>query len=69
MSNPTLVTTPGLCPRCRWMRLVESARGSQFTLCERSFVDPAFRRYPVLPVSDCRGFEPVDPDRTDSTIC
>jgi len=37
---------------------VVSARGSRFTLCERSRTDPAYPRYPRLPVLACRGFEP-----------
>jgi hypothetical protein len=48
----------GLCRRCRFGRLVRSARGSEFWLCERSFSDPAhFRKYPPLPVLSCQGFE------------
>jgi len=30
-------------------------------------VDPAFPKYPALPVVACRGFEPVDPDGARST--
>jgi len=32
-----------------------------FRLCERSATDPAYPRYPALPVLRCPGFEPVDP--------
>jgi hypothetical protein len=28
-----------------------------FSLCERSRTDPAFPRYPRLPVVECSGFE------------
>ncbi|HEY7969798.1 MAG TPA: hypothetical protein VID95_07360 [Candidatus Limnocylindrales bacterium] len=52
----------GLCATCRHARPVVSARGSQFTLCERSRTDPAYPRYPRLPVLACRGFEPGRPD-------
>ncbi|MGN6258656.1 MAG: hypothetical protein ACTHN3_13055 [Solirubrobacterales bacterium] len=49
----------GLCDRCRHQRLVPNTRGSVFSLCERSRTDPAFPRYPRLPVSSCPGFEPA----------
>lgn len=47
----------GLCADCRFMRLVESARGSKFYLCERSATDPKFPKYPRLPVLQCGGYE------------
>jgi len=40
---------PGLCWRCRHCQVVDTAR-SRFYLCRRSFTDPRFRKYPVLPV-------------------
>jgi hypothetical protein len=52
-------TTPvGLCARCRHQRVVGNTRGSTFSLCERSKTDPAYPKYPRLPVTECRGFEP-----------
>ncbi len=51
------VTGQGLCPRCRWVRRIESARGSVFLLCERSQADASFPRYPPQPVVACAGFE------------
>jgi hypothetical protein len=36
---------------------VKNTRGSRFSLCERSKTDPAFPRYPRLPVLECRGYE------------
>jgi hypothetical protein len=47
----------GLCADCRFMRLVESARGSTFYLCELSATDPKFPKYPRLPVLHCQGYE------------
>jgi hypothetical protein len=47
----------GLCADCRFMRVVESARGSKFYLCDRSATDPTFPKYPRLPVLHCRGYE------------
>jgi len=48
----------GLCDTCRHQRLVRNTRGSEFSLCERSRTDPAYPRYPRLPVAECPGHEP-----------
>lgn len=48
----------GLCDSCVHQRLVPNTRGSEFSLCERSRTDPAYPRYPRLPVSACAGHEP-----------
>lgn len=48
----------GLCDDCRHQRVVRNTRGSVFSLCERSRVDPAFPKYPRVPVIACAGFEP-----------
>jgi hypothetical protein len=48
----------GLCDSCRHQRLVPNTRGSVFSLCERSRDDPAYPRYPPIPVLSCPGFEP-----------
>ena len=45
----------GLCATCRYQRTVEGAR-STFSLCERSFTDPRFLKYPPLPVVRCVGY-------------
>jgi hypothetical protein len=65
-------TPVGLCATCRHARRIVSARGSVFWLCRRSETDPAFPRYPALPVLACTGYEPeiaTQPDRpgTDRT--
>ena len=62
-SNPTLSATsgeppPGLCGFCSHSRVITTARGSVFRLCERSATDPAYPRYPALPMLRCAGFEP-----------
>jgi hypothetical protein len=49
---------PGLCGGCAHQRLVPNTRGSVFSLCERSREDPAYPRYPSLPVLSCAGYEP-----------
>jgi len=50
----------GLCAECHFMRLIESDRGSIFFFCSRSANDPAFPKYPRLPVLQCQGYERVD---------
>jgi len=47
----------GLCAACRFMRRMNSDRGTTFYLCERSLTDPAFPKYPRLPVLQCAGYE------------
>jgi hypothetical protein len=49
----------GICSVCRYSRIVSSARGSRFFLCELAQSDPAYRKYPPLPVHTCPGFEPA----------
>jgi hypothetical protein len=48
----------GLCDSCRHQQLVHNTRGSTFSLCRRSREDPAYPRYPRLPVRTCPGYEP-----------
>jgi hypothetical protein len=36
--------------------VIRNTRGSEFSLCELSKTDPAFPRYPRLPVRACDGF-------------
>jgi hypothetical protein len=48
----------GLCADCQHARRIASARGSIFYLCERSASDPAFPKYPSLPVIECSGHTP-----------
>jgi hypothetical protein len=57
--SPTPEAGPpaGLCDSCLHQRLVPNTRGSVFSLCERSRDDPAYPRYPRLPVSSCPGHE------------
>jgi len=48
----------GLCARCRFVRQMTSDRGATFYKCERSATDPAFPKYPRLPVLECPGYGP-----------
>ena len=54
----TVVSLPGfgLCDRCVHQRVVRSGRGSVFSLCERSFDEPRYAKYPRAPVAECPGF-------------
>ncbi len=48
----------GLCDTCAHQRLVGTTRGSVFSLCLRARTDPAYPKYPRLPVASCAGHEP-----------
>jgi hypothetical protein len=54
---PTAGPAAGLCDTCVHQRVVRNTRGSRFSLCERSRTDPAYPRYPRLPVTKCCGHE------------
>ncbi len=58
----TLWVGIGLCADCRFMRRIESDRGSIFYLCELSAADARFPKYPGLPVRQCSGYEALNPD-------
>lgn len=54
---PTRLTpAAGLCESCAHVRVVVSGKGSRFYLCTLSAVNPAFPKYPRLPVLRCRGY-------------
>ncbi|MGO9489931.1 MAG: hypothetical protein ACLQBB_12985 [Solirubrobacteraceae bacterium] len=55
--SPAPPPRAGLCDTCRHQLLVRNTRGSSFSLCERSREDPAYPRYPRLPVLACPGYE------------
>ncbi|HST55283.1 MAG TPA: hypothetical protein VLJ42_05230 [Solirubrobacteraceae bacterium] len=46
----------GLCETCRHRQEVRNTRGSTFWLCVLSRQDPAYPRYPRLPVLSCAGY-------------
>lgn len=56
-----LPAEPGLCGRCRHLRLLGSPR-SVFVRCGLAEEERAFARYPPLPVLACTGFVPVAED-------
>jgi hypothetical protein len=49
----------GLCNTCIHQKAVRNTRGSVFSMCERSKTDPAYPKYPRLPVIQCPGWEPT----------
>ncbi len=56
-----LATHPGLCATCVHLRLLRSPR-STFARCAKAERDPAFPRYPRLPVVACAGHRPAPRD-------
>ena len=50
----------GDCDDCTWARRVPNRRGAVFVLCRRSDDDPAFEKYPRLPVLRCPGYEKAE---------
>lgn len=65
MTPPHSPPNPGLCRGCQNARLVKSARGSVFLLCQapKSFQLP---KYPPLPVITCPAFSPEPDKRADN---
>jgi hypothetical protein len=60
LGGPAVGPPPGLCGACVHARVIRTARGTVFRLCERSTTDIRYRRYPALPVIACAGFERAD---------
>jgi hypothetical protein len=54
---PPRASRTGLCDSCEHQQLVRNTRGSTFSLCRRSRDDPAYPRYPRLPVVECHGYQ------------
>jgi hypothetical protein len=58
----------GLCADCQHRQIIETGR-STFLLCRRGLTDPAYRKYPPLPVMTCPGYdqepESAQPDSAD----
>jgi hypothetical protein len=46
----------GLCLNCVYGRKIQTPSGSVFYLCERSFTEPDYPKYPRLPVVACSGY-------------
>ena len=49
----------GLCVNCLYGRAVAGKNEATYYLCERSFTDSSFPKYPRLPVLRCSGYAPA----------
>ncbi|HVW05568.1 MAG TPA: hypothetical protein VHB78_11220 [Vicinamibacterales bacterium] len=58
--RPDTQQPSGLCATCRHARVVMSDRGSRFVQCGRARTEPAYPKYPRLPVLTCPGHESVE---------
>jgi len=57
-ANPSAKTVPaGLCDRCTHAERIQSDRGTVYIRCALARVNPAFAKYPRLPVLQCEGYE------------
>jgi len=65
MDSPKLKI--GLCADCRFMKKMESDRGSIFYMCQLSATDPSYPKYPRLPVLQCAGYDPAECDAEESS--
>lgn len=52
----------GLCASCAHCQVIVSERARQFYRCGLSDTDARFARYPLLPVRQCAGYEPLAAD-------
>jgi hypothetical protein len=57
----------GLCTTCRFVRLVPSLRNAIYYRCGRSDEDPAYPRFPRLPVVSCAGYQQRPTDAIGGT--
>lgn len=58
---------PGLCGTCRHAKRTLTKRGSVFYRCGLAQTNPAFQKYPALPVRRCRGYEPGETETAPET--
>jgi hypothetical protein len=58
--NSEASNTAGLCESCRHHKRLVSSRGSIFYQCKLAETNPVFARYPALPVTRCKGYEPLN---------
>jgi hypothetical protein len=61
---PQNIPNSGLCGSCQHARRMQSDRGSVFLLCQLSFEDSQFAKYPRLPIAVCSGYKPSDKNET-----
>ena len=63
----TAASMAGLCATCLHCRLIITRR-STFYMCQRSFTDVRFPKYPRLPVMRCIGYEPGAPSASGQAL-
>ncbi len=64
-----MLSVTGLCETCAFCRVIRSDRGSTFYLCERSFTDSNYPKYPRLPVLECAGYQQkIDSNDSELTV-
>jgi hypothetical protein len=51
-----MAVSAGLCANCVNVKVMRSDRDSVFYLCQLSFTDSRFPKYPALPVLNCNGY-------------
>jgi hypothetical protein len=49
--------TESLCETCRHRREIVTPKESRFLLCQLSFADSSYPKYPRQPVTQCEGYE------------
>jgi hypothetical protein len=54
----TAEPSPGLCAACRHARSIVSSGAKTFYQCLRAELEPAYPKWPRLPVLSCPGYEP-----------
>jgi hypothetical protein len=64
MRNEKPHDSVGLCAACTHARVQANARGSSFWRCGRADSDARFPKYPPLPVRECPGHAPGEPQGT-----
>jgi hypothetical protein len=57
----------GLCDSCLHQKLIGNTRGSTFSMCLKAREDPAFPKYPRIPVAACPGYAPTAARRASSS--
>jgi len=56
MPSSSIPTQAGLCATCRHPKLITSAKGGVFILCQAHQFSHKLPKYPPLPVTKCSGY-------------
>ena len=69
ITNPAaarVLSLIGLCAICQHVKIVKSAKGSTFIMCNLAKTDSRFSKYPPLPVVHCIGYNKKNQDDEDT---